>query len=231
MADRAAILEQGVCSRAMIPNSAPVGFYQPEYLGTISQAGKTVCFGWCLDRNYDLIALSIQGASTAVRAVQALILKGSSVTLTIGDSRYNDRSGRTAGQTYQFFVRAIPDSSYVSLIALNTLLFDSPADTVKFFLIDSGSMEDLLDRFYLRLKAIITTPIERNWCDWLFSKGRSGNRLCEPLLSKPGMYMTTRGFVCWWIAADRVQWEQLISDGLRDGHLSIDLKGVLSSPD
>lgn len=198
-------------------------FHKPALVGTINVSGKAQCFGWCQDPYGTLVAVSVLGGSTSVRSIYATMVQGKGLSLAIKDQNYNTSYARCGDQSYEYLWSYVPNSSYLSLIALNRALFGIPPETPFVYLPYTGDYPDMHRRLYTRVKEIVYLPVKPEWGARLYEEGEA-RRLCGPLLDgQDANYnrLNARGFNVLWMTTEREKWEKVITDGLRFGQIKI----------
>lgn len=194
-------------------------FYVPTPVGTLNVAGKVQCFGWCADSEGKLVALSVQGSVTGVRAVGASIWDNKTIILRIDDYDYNTRPASTRDRKYVITYEAIPDSNFLSMFAFSETLLRPVSTSTLTHIPHMHNREDTIERFYHRLKQIVQINVLPEWKEYLWQTGIDQGLMWP--IGVTNLNWQSKGFNIYTIRSQRDSWHKIISDGLKFKKISL----------
>lgn len=198
-----------------------MSWYTPAYTGKVGGV-NVKSFGVAVDPDKVLVAISVQGSSSAVDFVwgRCVSKDGKSLRISRGNSSYSALYPALRYPMYRAAYSVIPDTGEVSLQLLSkTMIGEETESPILHFPYEDDTWKDF---FFDRLLLSTVYPIQRWWVEWLWNEGRLPHRkLCGIMMDSNVRDWNTRGYKIGYVRNTREGWHGLIEAGLRDGHLKI----------
>lgn len=190
----------------------------PTLYGRVKgRSGSTLVFGYAIDIDSTLVALSIMGGSTITDSIIASIRGNNYLNIFKGDTEAFD-SIQPRGK-YKVVRKIVPDTNYISsIITRDVLDYDEDPRGHHMLYLPGGDHEEFLTRFHHRLTQICRVPVLKPWMQYIYET--EANKKMGRNIGK----CIGHEFDLWWMRNNGSAFEQVIRNGLKEKkiHLSED---------